>query len=301
MVVTNRTKSESGGPMSVLFLSSGPSQHNDNYVRIPDAFSAGGWRVTVKSHESLSYLNGYICAEASDAHLVDYDLIWPIGFGNVATFLDRVGLLQLIPQTKLVTSMNAWLTAHGKSAFLDRAPPSAVASCAQTLLEFMDCEGGDWVLKPNAGSFGRDVHFVPQGKQGRDTLAAVMERANGEFFMLQRFVPAIKDGETRTLIADGQILGSYLRTPTRDIRANVALDAHVERTDLSATAQGLVEDLSAHLFRANVGFAAIDTVGEHLIEVNIANPGGLATLTELYEHDFAADLVAVIAARDFDR
>ena len=36
------------------------------------------------------------------------------------------------------------------------------------------------------------------------------------------------------------------------------------------------------------GFAAIDTVYPHLIEVNVANPGGLATLSALFDRDCAA-------------
>ena len=36
------------------------------------------------------------------------------------------------------------------------------------------------------------------------------------------------------------------------------------------------------LISHRVGFAAIDTVGGYLMEVNLANPGGLQTLEDLY-------------------
>lgn len=299
----NKTKSESDSSRSALFLSSGPSQHNDNFKRIPDAFAAAGWHTTTVPHESLLYVDGEVHAWTASspehARLTDFDLIWPIGFGNFDTFLDRAQLLRLVPQSMLITQMSAWFEAHGKSAFLAHCPVSAVASCSEPLIEMMQREGGEWVLKPNAGSFGRDVHFIPEGQQGRDLVRSVLSSQRESFYILQRFLPQIVQGETRTLIADGQVIGSYLRTPSHDIRANVALNATVGPTDLRDGAGQLVAELCAQLVDQGIGFAAIDTVDVHLIEVNIANPGGLSTLSEIYQHDFASDLVQAICNRRF--
>ena len=42
------------------------------------------------------------------------------------------------------------------------------------------------------------------------------------------------------------------------------------------------------------GFAAIDLVGERLMEVNVANPGGLGTLASIGAGDFGPAVVAAI-------
>ena len=126
--------------------------------------------------------------------------------------------------------------------------------------------------------------------------------------MVQRFLhqfppplfdlrPNIVDGEIRTLLVDGEILGSYRRIPSHDIRANVALDAAVTQADPTDSSRAIVVDVAGRLIEERIGFAAVDTVGDALIEVNIANPGGLGTLSELYGRDFAADLVAIIDKR----
>jgi hypothetical protein len=276
---------------SVLFLSSGPSRHNDNFERLPRAFAETGWHVVEKPHESLAYIDGTVSAD--DLDVAAFDLVWPIGFGNFHTFLDRAQLLTLIPRNKLVTRMSAWLTLHGKSAFLKYGPASIVAGSAEPMIALMAGHDGGWVLKPNAGSFGRDVHFIENDATGRERLRSIVGKNEGEYFVLQQFIADIANGETRTLIAEGRPIASYLRTPTRDIRANVALAASVSRADISGTEKAMVADIAAQLHAEGVGFASIDTVGSHLIEVNVANPGGLGTLSDLYGHDFAVDVANI--------
>ena len=118
-----------------------------------------------------------------------------------------------------------------------------------------------------------------------------MSQRPGEYFVLQRFLPQITQGETRTLIIGGQIIGSYLRVPTNALQANLAKEALTAKTELSVTQQSLVTNLAADMLGHHIGFAAIDLVGDTLMEVNIANPGGLGTLQRLYERDFDIDVI----------
>jgi glutathione synthase/RimK-type ligase-like ATP-grasp enzyme len=59
----------------------------------------------------------------------------------------------------------------------------------------------------------------------------------------------------------------------------------------------LINDIVEDLKRRRIGYAAIDTVGDYLMEVNIANPGGLGTLATVYGRDFGADVVSAVTAR----
>jgi glutathione synthase len=117
-----------------------------------------------------------------------------------------------------------------------------------------------------------------------------MAATPGRYWMLQRFIPEIKAGETRTLICGDSVLGSYLRTPNPategEFRTNLALQGSPGPTQLSAKMENLVNEVHAELRAAGVGFAAIDTVGVYLMEVYLANPGGFGTLCDLYGRDF---------------
>ena len=43
--------------------------------------------------------------------------------------------------------------------------------------------------------------------------------------MVQRYLPAVRQGETRTLVCGNEIIGSYLRVPHEGFKANLAADA----------------------------------------------------------------------------
>jgi glutathione synthase len=169
-----------------------------------------------------------------------------------------------------------------------------MAAQPERLIAAMREDLGDWVLKPMAGSFGEGV--IRLASNETDRLRQVMSQQPGEYFVLQRLLPQIAQGETRTLIVGGQIIGSYLRVPTNALHANLAKEALTAKTELSATQLRLVTNLAADMLGQHIGFAAIDLVGDTLMEVNIANPGGLGTLQRLYDKDFDIDVIDAVAA-----
>ena len=77
-------------------------------------------------------------------------------------------------------------------------------------------------------------------------------------------------------------LGVICAPLARVFHANLAAHAVPSQTQLDPTERALVETVKQDLAIAGIGFAAIDTVGGYLMEVNIANPGGLGTLQTLY-------------------
>jgi glutathione synthase len=158
--------------------------------------------------------------------------------------------------------------------------PETYASADAEYLRSRLTGGGDWVVKPPAGSFGRDVRRIRDDEDGHRAIAAATRE--GRYAMLQRFVPEVADGEIRTLIAGGRRIGSYRRRPGPAGLTNLAAGATVEPGGPDQAASELVDEVAADLAGRGVGFAAIDTVSGYLMEVNLANPGGLATLAGLY-------------------
>ena len=244
----------------------------------------------VASHDSLAISGNRLCADGTDP--AEFDLIWPLGFGRQSTFFDRMQLLKPLPQMRFVTEVDAFMYLHGKHRWLELMPETHTSADVQTLLDIVE-SGGDWVLKPTAGSYGRDVFRIGSVEEARKLLCA---RPTGEsgYWMLQRFLPEILLGEKRTLIAGGELIGTYLRLPSDGLHANVAADARIQCGALTPDQHRMVTRLAGELTALGVGFAAVDILGEHLMEVNIANPGGLASLEALYDHDFTDAAVAAI-------
>ena len=263
---------------------------NDNHERLPRAFREAGWQVTILPHEAMRLEPGGVRLGAQDP--ARFALIWLVGMGRADTFLDRMQLLRLLPPDRLVIGVHALTYGHAKYAWW-RHMPETYASSDSEYLKSKLAQGGEWVAKPVAGSYGRDVVRVCNDSEG----GAVLDRLTGggeTYCLLQRYVAQIESGEKRTLVAGGRIIGSYLRLPGNGLRANLAAGGKPHPTSLTAGERDLVEHLAGEFAAGGVGFAAVDTVFPYLMEVNLANPGGLATLESLYREDFTPAVVRAV-------
>ena len=227
----------------------------------------------------------------------EFALIWPLGFGQQATFFDRLQLLAQLPDRRFVTTPKAMAELHGKHRWLHLMPETHTSARPARLLAAIG-QGGDWVVKPTAGSYGRDVTLFREGTASLAALERLQQVTGGGYLMAQRYLPQIAEGEKRTLIAAGRPIASYLRLPADGLRANLAAGSRVSATCLTPAEQALVNGLAQDLEAFGVGFAAVDTVGACLMEVNVANPGGLETLERLTALDHTdAVIAAIVAAR----
>ncbi|MFK7913122.1 MAG: RimK family alpha-L-glutamate ligase [Pseudomonadales bacterium] len=284
----------------ILFLlADAKAAHNDNHQRLPAGFRNAGWEVSCAPHSSLVLANGTLLCAAGP--LLEYDRIWPLGFGEQATFFDRMQLLEQIPQDRLVTTVEALLLLHGKFRWQAYMPETFVSNDSGYLLA-QTGRSADWVIKPTAGSYGREVYRLRPGIDQQATLAHIEQlTSNGRYAMLQRYLPEIESGEKRVLFAGGLLLGAYLRRPSTAPPetsqqavvplANLAAGGTASLTTLAAEETTLAQKVANELLAKGVGFAAIDLVHPYLMEVNIANPGGLGTLAMLTGKDPSAEVV----------
>ena len=86
-----------------------------------------------------------------------------------------------------------------------------------------------------------------------------------------------------------------LRIPRDGLRANLEANARVTATTLTTAQASLTRQVARELMDLGARFAAIDLVGGQLLEVNVGNPGGLATLEALYGKDFSPEVARCIA------
>ena len=255
------------------------SPHNDNHARIITALTLDGWEVCVFGHSELCMLESGVCAGATP--LNTFDLVWMLGLGEQHDFLDRCQMLSNLPGHKLVNNPLATVFLHSKHASLPHAPTTFSGNQPDELLAATKRHPqiNRWVIKPTAGSYGRGVKFADSHDTLRQQLVAAT--ADNRYCILQAYVDEIEAGETRSLLVNGQIIGSYLRIPNKDFLANLSQGGRARQTELDSQQKRQVLEISNILSLNGVRFAAIDMAFPWLIEVNIANPGGFATLAGL--------------------
>ena len=275
---------------NILFLIGAGPHRNDNHQRLPKAFADAGWQATLADHGELHLDGGAVKAAGTD--LGECDLIWLLGFGERRSFLDRAQLLRRIDQRRFVNPIDVYTYLHGKLAFLEHLPETHAGSDAERLIERLD-DRSDWIVKPSGASFGQGVARIRNDADGHATVRRTLHQQG--FAVVQRYVKSAAEGETRCLVAAGEVIGCYRRlTGADDYRANLATGATAAPHVLSAGERTLAQAIATQLRDAGIGFAAVDIAHPHLIETNVANPGGLGTFEALEGRDLAPNVVHAI-------
>ena len=286
-------------PCIAFFIASAGMATNDNHERLPRAFARAGWEVECFEHESVAVASNRLVARAGTGEarpLGGFDRYWMLGFGARATFLDRMQLLRSLDQTCFVNTVDAFVYQHGKASLLLACPdvPQPITYMSDNAEALFDVvrQGGDWIAKPPAGSFGRSVYRL-RADDANATVA--LEHLTGEgYALLQEYVAADAGCEKRALIVAGRVVGAYGKGPA-DHRGNLGAGAVALPTTLSDHEREILECLAASLGPLGVGFAAVDLAAGRVFEINFVNPGWLATHESICGVDLAADVVSLLA------
>ncbi|MYE23551.1 MAG: hypothetical protein F4Y01_06365 [Gammaproteobacteria bacterium] len=286
-------------PSIAFLLPFGGRSANDNRERLPRAFGEAGWTVACIDHESLTLDGRRLTGVDPDCGRLDLagrDRYFVLGFGAAATFLDRMQMLRALPQERFVNTPEALLRQHGKvTLYLDHPdipqPESHVSNDPSTLAALIE-SGGEWIGKPPAGSFGRDVYLLRAGDANVGAILGHLTQ-DGRYALLQRRIP-MERGERRVLLAGGQVMGAYGKAPS-DHRGNL----HAGATPMPATLEpdelALAQRLAGRLLHQGVGFAAIDMAWPYVLEINLANPGWLETYERLTGEDVSPAVAQALA------
>ncbi|HSG89994.1 MAG TPA: hypothetical protein VLA56_12340 [Pseudomonadales bacterium] len=289
-------------PRALLLTALPDVQADDNAALLAPALRARGWRTRTACVDSLQLTASAVRVDGDGEalDLREQDLIWVLGFGRREGFLDKMQLLASVAETvPFVNDVGALLLLHGKYP-QGRAdprfpqPPTLAAATPEPLVEGAREAGGRWVLKPPGGSFGRGVHVLDADAAD---FAATLRRLHeaGTWQLLQRFVPEVAAGEHRVLVAGGEVIGTYRRRPTEG-PSNLASGGIAEPAAPDPARDALARAAAAWLLERGVRFAGLDLAGPWVLEANIVNPGGLATLKALDGIDRAPRVVAALLA-----
>ncbi len=281
-------------------------QPRDNLRLLIAAAVDLGWRAEIGHSDSLRLDLGQVLFLTEGGKVLrsadDFDILWILGLGAKDTFYDRMQLLKIVAYDRLiVNSPYALALWHGKLLPSSLCVPPL--RCAETLAanepswlwRRIQHLGGEWVLKPPAGSHGEGVVRIHAGDPDAESIIAKATK-RGSYCLVQRFVPEIRRGEKRVILAGGQIIGQYMRTASNtEFRTNLAQGAVANSCDLGSDEKAALRNLGKHLLTQGIAFAGVDLCWPWVLEINLANPGGLVTLAALGQ-DLGKQTMAAIGA-----
>ena len=179
--------------------------------------------------------------------------------------------------------------------FTQCTPPTVVSRRADVLREFAALHG-DVILKPLDGMGGTSIF---RHRVGDPNLSVILETltANGtQQIMAQGYLPAIKDGDKRILMIDGEPVDYCLaRIPAQgETRGNLAAGGRGEARPLSEKDRWIAAQVGPTLREKGLLFVGLDVIGEHLTEINVTSPTCIREIDNAFGTNIGALLMDAI-------
>lgn len=263
----------------------------DKLAQHGDRIFAATRPLTVRDKEGDHFTLG----EAKRTELTAFDVILlrqdpPFDMAYITTthMLERVH-----PNTLVVND-----PAHVRNApekifvldFPDLMPPTLVTRDLAEIKAFRETHG-DIVMKPLYGHGGGSVFRLTRDDLNFGSLYDLFATTFREQWMVQAFLPAVKDGDKRIILVDGEFAGAVNRVPAADdLRSNMVRGGAAKATDLTAREREICAKLGPALRERGLLFVGIDVIGGYLTEINVTSPTGLRAIRNLGGPDIAATI-----------
>ncbi|HEX9030566.1 MAG TPA: hypothetical protein VF834_01895 [Streptosporangiaceae bacterium] len=230
--------------------------------------------------------------------LEDSDLCWVMNQPHPAMAADVWQLLwNLGTRLPFVNDVAGLVFLNNKSNLpvvvpTENLPETCVSSSEDFLSDTLACGEGSWIVKPTNGGAGNNVFLIePGGANARALLQSVTGSAATQYELftqevvgmterhavLQRYVPQARAEVQRVLVCHGEVIMNYGRCPSdADHRSNYTHGGVlVPERPLTDEERQLAECVSRALLRFGIRFAGLDMAYPYVLELNLANPGGV--------------------------
>ncbi len=211
-----------------------------------------------------------------DVVLMRQDPPFDLAYITATHLLERIA-----GETLVVNDPAAVRNAPEKLFVLDFArfmPPTIITRSLDVARAF-HAEHGEVVVKPLYGNAGTAVFHVARGDANLAALTELFGQVWREPFMVQRFLPDVREGDKRIVLVDGKVAGAVNRLPRDgEIRSNLAAGGRAEATALTAREQEICDALGPELARRGLLFVGIDVIAGYLTEINVTSPTGIVSI-----------------------
>lgn len=219
--------------------------------------------------------------------LGDYDAIWmrkDPPFDQEFYFYTLI-LEQARGKTFLVNDPRGLRDANEKLYifnFPSLIPPSRVTRSLARLRDFLAECGGEMIVKPLDRCGGGGVFHVKKDDRNTNSILETVTDNEKQLVMAQQYLPAVRTGDKRIILLDGEPIGAVLRVPREDeTRSNLHVGGRAAHTELDARDQEICATIGPRLRADGLYFVGADIIGGMLTEVNVTSPTGIQEIDRL--------------------
>ena len=151
--------------------------------------------------------------------------------------------------------------------------PTLVTREAEHIRDF-HAQHGDIILKPLDGMGGMGIFRVQPDGLNLGSIIETLNRDGAQTVMVQKFIPAIAQGDKRVLLIQGRPVPYALaRIPQGgEVRGNLAAGGKGVAQPLTARDLEIAEALGPILAARGLLLVGLDIIGDRLTEINVTSP-----------------------------
>jgi glutathione synthase len=267
------------------------------------ALTDGHLFATVQALEVRDQVGDHVTlGEPRRAELAEFDVVLlrqdpPFDLAYITTthLLERI-----MPRTLVVNDPAQVRNAPEKlfvMEFPDLMPPTLITRDLAEIKAFRS-EHGDIVMKPLYGKGGEAVFRLAPQDINFGSLYDLFAVTFREAWVIQKFLPAVRAGDKRIILVDGEFAGAVNRVPAADdLRSNLVRGGAAKATDLTQRERDICARIGPSLRERGLLFVGIDVIDGFLTEINVTSPTGIRAIKALGGPDVAAMIWDKIEAK----
>ncbi len=157
-------------------------------------------------------------------------------------------------------------------------PPTLITSDPEEIAAFRH-EHSDIIVKPLFGNGGAGVFHIKPGDENLNSLVEMFTQSSTEPLIVQRYLPAVREGDKRVILVDGKPVGAINRIPAEgEARSNMHVGGRAVKCEMTTRDLEICEAIGPELSRRGMIFVGIDVIGDYLTEINVTSPTGIQEL-----------------------
>lgn len=264
--------------------------------KIPDSVTSF-YKKTTLSEKMLSL-------HALDALFIRRDPpIDPIVLNFLDSIKDDVVVMNAVDGLRKANNKLYSATFHDPSG--DVFPETHVSKNKDYLRRVIrESDGDKMIMKPLDGSGGHGVIVLEKGAETNinSLLDFYIGKDEQHYVIVQGYLEGAELGDIRVLMLNGEMLGAYRRVPPPgELRANIQTGGTPEKVTLTEEQLHLCKRVGPRLAADGLYFVGLDLVGNHLIEINVLNPGGISNINKLNKLKLQRPVIDFVEARVRER
>ncbi len=179
--------------------------------------------------------------------------------------------------------------------FAHCCPPHTVSRDPSILRKFHETHG-NVIYKPLDGMGGTSIFHVKPGDSNLSVIIETLTRHGQQQAMAQKYVPEIKNGDTRILLINGEAVPFGLaRVPASgESRGNLAAGGEGIGRELNDRDRWICQQVGPALREKGLYFVGIDIIGDYLTEINVTCPTCIRELDNAFDLDIAGSYMNFI-------